>query len=282
MGHEPDGAAAVMSGLERINLVVDHIEAHLTEELTCVTLSRLAGLSAYEFRRIFSFIVGLPVGEYIRRRRLTCAGEDIKNDRGSLQEIGVRYGYEIASSFARAFRDYHGVTPKEARCPEIKLRSYMRPAFDLVVRGGEELTYTIRALPALQIEGVRGSSPLTDTVCCESIWQRFEEQAPSRENETLYAAYCNGEAQVDCCVGRAVEAVQSAENAMLIPPALWACFDLSAGADERAINTLYSRILYHWLPFGSYCLAPGLPNVECFAPDGDMTIMIPIKEKEHE
>jgi hypothetical protein len=84
---------------------------------------------------------------------------------------------------------------------------------------------------------------------------------------------------VDCCVGYAVEAVKDESNAMLVPDALWACFALPAGADERVIDSLYSRILYNWLPFGSYSLAPGLPNIEIFLPNGEMTVMIPIKEK---
>ncbi|MBQ8350535.1 MAG: AraC family transcriptional regulator [Clostridia bacterium] len=279
MGHEPDGAAAVMSGIEKINVVIDYIEAHLTEELAGTTLAHMAGLSVYEFRRIFSFIVGLPVGEYVRRRRLTLAGEDIKSGRGSLQEIGLRYGYEIASSFGRAFREYHGVSPKDARCSDISLKSYARPAFDLVVRGGEELSYTIRSLPRMAIVGVRALSPLTDTVCCESVWHRFEKTVPEREGEPLYAAYLNGEEQVDCCVGYLSDTAQEAENSMIVPPAQWVCFDLPEDAGEQEINALYSRILYTFLPSSSYCLQEAMPNLEIFPPNGGMTVMIPIKEK---
>ena len=279
MGYEPDGTAAVIGGIERINLTIDYIEAHLTEELSGTALAQIAGLSAYEFRRIFSFIVGVPVGEYVRRRRLTLAGEDIKAGRGSLQEIGPRYGYEIASSFGRAFREYHGVSPKEARCPDISLKSYARPAFDLVVRGGEELAYTLRPLPEMTIVGVRDVSPLADTVCCESVWHRFEATVPEQEGKPLYAAYQNGEEQVDCCVGYLATPYEGCAY-MTVSPSLWACFDLPAGAEETVINALYSRVLYTWLPSSKFCLREAMPNVEIFLPDGGMTIMIPVKEKD--
>lgn len=66
------------NGIEKINAVIDYIEAHLCGDIQCTELARIAELSAYEFRRIFSFIVGVPVAEYIRTRRLSRAAEDIK------------------------------------------------------------------------------------------------------------------------------------------------------------------------------------------------------------
>ena len=61
------------NGIEKINAVIDYIEAHLCGDIQCTELARIAELSAYEFRRIFSFIVGVPVAEYIRTRRLSRA-----------------------------------------------------------------------------------------------------------------------------------------------------------------------------------------------------------------
>ena len=57
----------------RINRVLDHIEAHLAEELTLDDLARKAGFSRHHFHRIFSGMVGETLGQFIRRIRLEKA-----------------------------------------------------------------------------------------------------------------------------------------------------------------------------------------------------------------
>ncbi len=59
------------TGPDKLNEVIDYIERHITEDISCRELARIALLSEYEFRRIFSFFTGTPVAEYIRRRRLS-------------------------------------------------------------------------------------------------------------------------------------------------------------------------------------------------------------------
>ena len=58
------------NGIDKINQVVEYIEANLTEQIDCATLAKIATLSEYEFRRIFSFVIGIPVAEYIRKQGL--------------------------------------------------------------------------------------------------------------------------------------------------------------------------------------------------------------------
>ena len=82
------------NGIQKIEDVIDYIEAHITEELDCDILASKMQLSVYEFRRIFSFIVGCPISEYIRKRRLSLAATEIMtNDNVNLQEISEKYGY---------------------------------------------------------------------------------------------------------------------------------------------------------------------------------------------
>ena len=78
-------------------------------------LARIAVTSEYHFRRLFSALAGMPLSEYIRRRRLTVAGAEVLAGERTLLEIAVRYGYGSGEAFARAFRAMHGVGPGEAR-----------------------------------------------------------------------------------------------------------------------------------------------------------------------
>ena len=90
---------------------LDYIEENLEYDIDYERAARLAGVGAYHFQRIFSFMTGVTLGEYIRTRRLTLAAADIR--RGMrVMDVAVKYGYESADSFARAFARFHGMPPR--------------------------------------------------------------------------------------------------------------------------------------------------------------------------
>ena len=62
------------TGLTR---ALDYIEAHLSGELDCAAAAREAAMSPYQFQRVFGVLCGCPLGEYVRRRRLTLAGAEL-------------------------------------------------------------------------------------------------------------------------------------------------------------------------------------------------------------
>ena len=258
------------SGAERLNAVINEIEAHICEPLDCAALARLCALSEYELRRVFSFFVGLPLAEYQRRRRLSLAAIELKGSRTDVTAIGQKYGYAIPSSFTRAFRELFGVTPSEAQDPACRLSLYTRPDFAIQISGGEDIPFTLRRDGSFAIEGVSGSSDLTDTVCCESVWRLWEAEEHSEGD--LYAAYFNGQSDVLCKIGRRTEGED-------VPAALWAVFDLPES--EHAVNDLYTAVLCRFLPSSGYRRAEGLPNLEFFPADGGVaSVLIPIEKGE--
>ena len=101
--------------LERLNEAMAYIERHLDQKIEVAELARIALTSEYHFRRLFSALAGMPLSEYIRRRRLTVAGADVLAGERTLLDVAVRYGYGSAEAFARAFHAVHGVGPGEAR-----------------------------------------------------------------------------------------------------------------------------------------------------------------------
>lgn len=256
------------SGAERLNAVIDRIEEHICEDCSCAELAKICALSEYEFRRVFSFFVGISVAEYIRRRRLSLAAMELKSGAGDITAIGQKYGYAIPSSFTRAFREVFGMTPREAQDPAVTLPLYTRPEFTLRISGGEEIPFTVKREGAFSIAGVEGISDLSDTVCCERVWQAWEERD---EEGDVWAAYFNGEKDVLCRIGHRTEGDD-------IPPSLWAVFTLPEG--ETAVNDLYTDILCRFLPSCGYRRAEALPNLEFFPASGeDGNIYIPIEEE---
>ncbi len=101
--------------LDRLNQAMEHIEGHLDQHIEVSVLARITVTSEYHFRRLFSSLAGMPLSEYVRRRRLTVAGAEVLAGEPPLLEIAIRYGYTSGEAFARAFRAVHGVGPGEAR-----------------------------------------------------------------------------------------------------------------------------------------------------------------------
>ena len=62
-----------MDTLKQMNKAMRYIEENLTGEIDFDEMARIACCSEYHFRRMFSFLAGMPLGEYIRRRKLSIA-----------------------------------------------------------------------------------------------------------------------------------------------------------------------------------------------------------------
>lgn len=145
--------------MQEWNRAIEAIEADLTAEIDVGTLARIALTSEYHFRRMFSSLAGLPVSEYIRRRRLTAATAEII-DGGTVLAVAVRYGYASAEAFTRAFKAMHGLTPSEARQAGAVLHSQPQLRFHLRVEGNTDMKHRIEDKPAFRLIGLKARVPL--------------------------------------------------------------------------------------------------------------------------
>lgn len=139
-----------MNGLAGLEASVEVLEQDLSEAADPVKLCRFLQCSPYEYQRLFSFVVGVPPAEYVKRRRLTEAGEELrrKGAKANVLHIAIRYGYHSHSAFSRAFKAFHGVTPSEARRMQAKqLNSYPRFALRPLIGGMKEMEYRMIELP---------------------------------------------------------------------------------------------------------------------------------------
>ena len=91
------------NGLQKIDCVIDMIENDICADIDCLKLSRVMGLSVYEFRRIFSFVVGVPISDYVRNRRLTIAAGELMLGTLSITEAAEKYGYSTVAAFTKAW-----------------------------------------------------------------------------------------------------------------------------------------------------------------------------------
>lgn len=167
-----------MDWLESMNRVAGYMEEHLTERVSYGAMARMTGCSVYEFSRIFSFMTGMSLSEYIRRRRLSQAVFDLQAGE-RVVDVGLKYGYDSPTAFARAFRELHGVSPTEARKPETRLKTYPPISFQFTIQGVSALEFRMERTEAFQIVGLvdRGEPADRDYMDSEPalgpLWRRF-------------------------------------------------------------------------------------------------------------
>jgi AraC family transcriptional regulator len=104
-----------MEPLNQLNQALRYIESNLAGEIDFQKVSQLACCSEYHFRRMFSFLSGMTLSEYIRHRRLSQAALELRDSDIKVIDLAVKYGYDSPDSFTRAFQGLHGLTPTDAR-----------------------------------------------------------------------------------------------------------------------------------------------------------------------
>ncbi len=268
--------------------ILNTIEENLTEEIDVRVLAKDACMSVYEFRRIFSFVIGVPISEYIRKRRLSTAAEDILANGISVTEAAMKYQYDDSSSFSRAFKEFHGVAPSEIVKKKVSLKMYTKVDFSLQIQGGNHVDDRIYQQDGYYIEGIKGVSKLEEKECCERVWSTFENSpyysAIVQGQEHVYASYENGKEGVLCTIGRKTDRPSGALDYTEVPSSTWVAFTLR-GTEDEFVNEYYANVISKWLKSSMFSRDDALPNVEVFPVDMSQEgfaweIHIPVRAKQ--
>jgi len=171
--------------IAELNRLVELIEERLTDDLDVASLATGLGTTEYHLRRIFSSLAGMPLSEYIRRRRMSVAAAEVLGD-GNLLTIAVRYGYGSTEAFGRAFRAVHGVSPGEVKRAGGPLRTQPQLRFRLTVEGNITMDTRITTRPAFRLVGHAARVPLIHEGTNPHIHAHIA-SLPSSEHERLKA-----------------------------------------------------------------------------------------------
>lgn len=104
-----------MSDSYNLQKVLNYIEKNITENLTIYDISRQAGFSVPHFYRLFKRLTGDSIGEYILRRKMAVAAEELRNSNEAIGSIAFKYGFESHDVFTRSFTRIYGVSPNKYR-----------------------------------------------------------------------------------------------------------------------------------------------------------------------
>lgn len=146
--------------ISALNRLVDLVEERLTGDFDVKAAARALGTTEYHLRRMFSSLAGMPLSEYVRRRRMTVAAGDVVRGEESLLNVAVRHGYGSTEAFGRAFRAVHGAGPGEVRRDGGPLRTQPQLRFRLTVEGSERMDTRIVEKPEFRLVGHAARVPL--------------------------------------------------------------------------------------------------------------------------
>ncbi|ARX80801.1 AraC family transcriptional regulator [Streptomyces alboflavus] len=259
--------------LERLNESLEYIERQLDQDVDVAEVARIAATSEYHLRRMFSALAGMPLSEYVRRRRLTVAGGEVLAGRESLLDIAVRYGYGSGEAFARAFRALHGVGPGEARRTGAALVSQARLTFRLTVEGSSSMRYRVVDKPDFSVVGLKTRVPLVHSGPNQAIIDFVRGIAPatlegleklSDQEPHGVVAICDDldpsraeGTELDYYQGVITSAAAPDGTTVLpVPAGTWAVFTTS-GPAPQAIQELWRDVFTQWFPSNPYRSRPG-------------------------
>lgn len=260
-----------MDWLKNWNQALDCLEANLDREIDLEELGRLAGCSAYHFQRMFSYLAGTPLGEYIRRRRMTRAAVDLQNGEKVL-DTALRYGYDSPTAFNRAFQAVHGIPPSQAKQAGVKLKAFPRIRFKFVLKGAEEMEYQIVKREAFRIVGFRTLIPTDLDESFQAVPKFWAEIGPRQaelfplmngEPAGILGVCAYGEEKNYYFIAAASSApAPEGMYEWTIPAASWAVFS-GSGRLPEAMQDLQRRIITEYLPDSGYELGRA-PDIEVY------------------
>lgn len=180
-----------MEWLNHLNEALEYIESNLEGEIEIDQMARLAHCSGFHFQRMFSYVMDIPLAEYIRRRRMTRAAHDLQNTTDKILDIALRYGYDSPTSFNRAFQSIHGIAPSAARTNDVVLKTYPPISFKLIRQS--EVSIMSGNYPN---NGVEIDFVVEDSITALELYEKIFEiervevtDFPKGQNEAIFTLY---------------------------------------------------------------------------------------------
>ena len=234
-------------------------------------IAKMAALSPFYYQRIFGALCDMTVGDYIRARRMTLAAQELSTGDDKVIDIALKYGYDSPDSFAKAFRQFHGIPPSRAREDGIALRSFAPMHIKITMEGGNMLDYRISEKAPFTIVGFkRRFDSDTSYQDIPKFWQEWQKD-PKGINGAFGVCTDTDGKMFDYWIAQLYmpwEDIHEGCETYQIPGGLWAQFECR-GPLPDALQKVNTQIWSEWLPsLTGYELA-GNYSLEFYMPPAD-------------
>ena len=264
-----------MNIIQSFNGTMAYIERTIETGFDEAEIARISGYSYPLFSRLFSILVGYPLNEYLRFRKLSRAAADLRNTDAKIIDIALAYGYGSPDSFAAAFKKFHGVSPSAVRNGK-EFKSFAPIKLSLTVNGGQTMEVKIEKKRGFTLAGIQVDADLTSDF--PKVWNSLFEKASHEELAKLGNGRSFGicsevkdgktftyAAAYDC--RDAQKATELGLSVIHIPEAEYAVVQLK-GSVPNCIHQGWKYVMETFFPEQGYCHA-GTPDFEAYS-EGDM------------
>lgn len=285
-----------MDWLNAMNNAVEYLEANITEKIDIEKVAKIALSSTFHFQRMYHMITGVTIAEYVRRRRLTLAAQDILSGEKVI-DVAYKYGYETPESFTKAFRKMHGISPSAAREPGTNLNAYPKLSFHISIKGDKNMNYKMIEKESFAIIGKQKKITAVNGENFKQVPEFWNECMRDGSYEWIRSKagklgilgvsmdlqnFDEGFFTYMIGVEKIRDTLPKEYTSVTIPAATWAVFE-SIGPLPETLHDIVRRIFSEWFPATGYQHACA-PELEVF-PVGDMyssdyrcEVWIPIKK----
>lgn len=282
-----------MEWLDHMNQAISYIEENLNEKMDYNQVARIAYCSVYHFQRMFSYMAGIPLAEYVRRRRMTLAAFELQSSDIKIIDLALKYGYDSPEAFARAFQLLHGITPSRARKPGVIIKAYPRISFQITIKGDSEMNYKTEQKDEFEVYGIGREFDTKDGENLKAIPAFWTELLRNGEYEKLVKSTgIDSKMEAGLCAVNSVCGYREMEGTTFpymicamktdqskaddfevvkVPASTWAIFKNDPHPIEDtsfAIQTLIGRVYTDWLPTANFEKLDGF-EFEMYYADGN-------------
>jgi len=242
-----------------MNEMIDYIEDHLTEEISYQKLSKIVGMNEFLMQRVFSLVAGISISEYIRKRRLSKALEEIQNTKETILDIAIKYQYSSAIPFTRAFKKEFGSTPSDYRKKNKKYNQFLKIHFEKTENSSLEYEVKEQQETILWMKKIEADTLDNFRYKIRKLYKELKQtEAYQLWNQIGMYAIWDHQEKTYCYFVGSKKKISNTER-IILPAGKYAIFSVGSREQKDIIKT--NQIIYHgWLPSTSF----NLKNTPCF------------------
>ena len=250
-----------------LNEITKYIDDNLENEIDYEFLAKIMGVNSYTMQRIFSLISGISLSEYIRKRRLSNAGYDLYETNAKVMDIAIKYQYDNATSFSRAFESFHDIKPSQVNKLS-KLKNFPRIIFNEEIKMTNELEYEIVEKDELVLYGI-GIKTNNSNISYDApkFFMDTESKYKDKYGNIKYGMVTYNDNMRENCQEYFVlydNEITEFEK-IIIPPSKWLMFRINS-QNAKDIQEMSHKFYLEFLPSCKYNLKE-IPELEYYHDD---------------